>query len=178
MCACVYCKTTTVCCSDLFRDLNIFISWNYPLSGPGRVKNSARGLQERCWPPLVIRAAPAWPTNSKLRLSLFFAEIKLIYCFFLGRPWYCSYGPGVVIPQIACHGSSKDVRTLDVSEAALSKAAGNGMHLPSAGFVALVAMLCLTDLWLLQPPVEKHMLDKWELLRQNKMWFQKVHVFS
>ena len=74
--------------------------------------------------------------------------------FFFGRPWYCSYGPGVVIPQIACHGSSKDVRTLDVSEAALSKAAGNGMHLPSAGFVALVATLCLTDLWLLQPPVK------------------------
>lgn len=80
-------------------------------------------------------------------------ETQSIFCrnqtnilFFLGRPWYCSYGPGVVIPQIACHGSSKDVRTLDVSEAALSKAAGNGMHLPSAGFVALVAMLCLTDL--------------------------------
>lgn len=44
--------------------------------------------------------------------------------------------------------TTKDVRMLessDASNAALSKMAGNGMHLPSAGFVALVALLCLTD---------------------------------
>ena len=41
--------------------------------------------------------------------------------------------------------ASKDVRTLDATNAALNKLAGNGMHLASAGFTALVAMLCLSD---------------------------------
>ena len=43
---------------------------------------------------------------------------------------------------------SEDIRKLDVpmaSNASLGRMAGNGMHLASAAFTALVAMLCLTD---------------------------------
>lgn len=33
----------------------------------------------------------------------------------------------------------------DISNSAMSKMAGNGMHLASAGFCCLMAMLCVTD---------------------------------
>ena len=40
---------------------------------------------------------------------------------------------------------TKDARSLDTStEAAISKMAGNGMHLPSAAYACLIAMLCLS----------------------------------
>ena len=133
------------------------------LPWPGHAKNNAHGLRERCWPPLVIHAVPTWPISSKLKLSLF--SCKNCTIVFLGL-WYCSYGG--VLQSNRYHDSSKDVRTLDVSEAALGKAAGNGMHLPSAGFVALVAMICLTDLWLFQPPME-NMLEK-------SVWFCGIPI--
>ena len=47
-----------------------------------------------------------------------------------------------------CFDSAKDVRSLTQStstESALAKAAGNGMHLPSAAFTCLVAMICLSE---------------------------------
>lgn len=40
---------------------------------------------------------------------------------------------------------SKDVRTLEgASASAIRKMAGNGMHLPSAAFTALIAMICMS----------------------------------
>ena len=42
--------------------------------------------------------------------------------------------------------TSQDVRPLaSCSNAAIQKMSGNGMHLGSAGFCALVAMLCTRD---------------------------------
>ena len=41
---------------------------------------------------------------------------------------------------------SKDVRPMDgFTNHAISKMSGNGMHLASAGFRALMAMICTTD---------------------------------
>ena len=58
---------------------------------------------------------------------------------------------------------SKDVRQLgsNASNSALVKMAGNGMHLPSCGFVALVALLCLVDKWPNSYPEKMPMATRW-----------------
>lgn len=56
----------------------------------------------------------------------------------------------------------KDCRTLDgLSNNAISKMSGNGMHLPSAGFCALMAMICTSKVWW-------YLCDQ---LMEKKWWF-------
>ena len=127
----------------------------------GLVRSSVHLLQRRCLPPWDTRVAHKQRINFRLRLDL--ATSDLFQCLRRLRlipNWVlCNWFWFKIIITIPCQSfystnssieQSEDVRKLDApsaSNAALGRMAGNGMHLASAAFTALVSMICLTDKW-------------------------------
>ena len=127
----------------------------------GLVRSSVHLLQRRCLPPWDTRVAHKQRINFRLRLDLATSDLfqclrrlRLIPNWVLCN-WFW-FKIIITIPGQSFYSTnssieqSEDVRKLDApsaSNAALGRMAGNGMHLASAAFTALVSMICLTDKW-------------------------------